>query len=175
MDAFNDYYYLGTITKLHGNNGDVNAYLDVDEPLEYEMLNMVFLNINNAPVPYFIKSIKILNNKAVISFEDIDSVDKASSLIKKEMYLPLSTLPELTGNKFYFHEVTGFKIIDNNFGELGTLKEILDYPNQAVMQILRGEKEILIPVNDDIIKTVDRDNKIINIEAPDGLIDIYLE
>ena len=174
MDAFKEYYYLGTITKTHGNNGDVTAYLDVDEPLEYSMLDMVFLNVNKSPVPFFIKDIKILNNKAVITFEDVDDIEKASSLVKKDMYLPLSTLPELTGNKFYFHEVAGFKIIDETFGELGTLKEILDYPNQAVMQIFHGEKEVLIPVNDDIIKSVDRKNKIITIKAPEGLIDIYL-
>ncbi len=175
MGAFDEYYYLGRITKLHGNNGEVAAYLDVDEPLEYEQLDIVFLNINNSPVPFFIKNIGILNNKAIISFEDIDDTEKASQLIKKEMYLPLSTLPELKGNKFYFHEVEGFKVIDVNFGELGNLKEVLDYPNQAVMQIFYNEKEVLIPVNDDIIINVDRENKTMTVKAPEGLIDIYLE
>ena len=175
MGVFDDYYYLGIITKIHGNNGDVTAYLDVDNPLEYEYLDVVFLNINNSPVPFFISNIRILNNKAVITFEDIDDTEKASKLIKKEMYLPLSTLPELTGNKFYYHEVEGFKVIDEKFGELGVLKEILDYPNQAVMQIFYNDKEVLVPVNDDIILNVDRKNKIITIKAPDGLIDIYLE
>ncbi len=175
MDAFKDYYYLGKIIKIHGNNGDVTAYLDVDEPLEYEMLDMVFLNINKAPVPYFIEKIRIQNNKAVITFEDVDDIEKAAMLVKKEMYLPLSTLPELTGTNFYYHEVEGFDVIDENFGKLGKLKEILDYPNQAVMQIFHDDKEVLIPVNDDIILDVDRENKIMKIKAPEGLIDIYLE
>ena len=175
MGAFDEYYYLGRITKLHGNDGDVAAYLDVDDPLEYEFLDIVFLNVNNSPVPFFINKIRILNNKAIITFEDIDDTEKASQLIKKEMYLPLSTLPKLTGNKFYFHEVEGFKVIDENFGELGILKEVLDYPNQAVMQIFHNDKEVLIPINDDIILNVDRENKTMSIKAPEGLIDIYLE
>jgi 16S rRNA processing protein RimM len=146
----------------------------VDDPSEYEMLDVVFLNINNMPVPYFIKSIKILNNKAILSFEDIDSTEKAEFLLKKEMYLPLSTLPKLTGNKFYYHEVEGFHVKDINFGDLGVLHSILDYPHQAVMQIFHHDKEILIPVNDEIILDVNRKTKTLTIRAPEGLIEIYL-
>jgi 16S rRNA processing protein RimM len=174
MKNIDDYYYLGVITKLHGNNGQVNAFLDVDEPMEYSMLDMVFLNINDTPVPFFIKKINIKNNKAVITFEDIEDNEKASQLIKKEMYLPLSTLPKLTGNNFYYHEIEGYTVIDKNFGKLGLLENILDYPNQAVMQITHKNKEVLVPVNDDIIIDVNREKKTLTIDAPDGLIDIYL-
>jgi 16S rRNA processing protein RimM len=175
MDAFKEYFYLGIITKIHGNNGEVTAYLDVDSPKQYAGLDMIFLSINNSPVPYFIESVKILNNKAIIAFEGIDSIAKASALIKKEMFLPLSVLPPLTGNKFYYHEVEGFTVIDEKHGELGLIKEILDYPNQAVIQVFHKEKEILIPLNDDIIKKVDRNAKTIDVKAPEGLIEIYLE
>lgn len=174
MNPIDNYFYLGIITKIHGNNGEITAFLDVDSPMEYQSINMLFLSINKALIPYFIKNIKILNNKAIIAFEGIDDVEKAGLLVKKEMYLPLSMLPKLTGNKFYYHEVEGFKIIDKEFGEIGFLKEILDYPNQSVMQVFHHAKEVLIPVNDDIITKVDRENKTIYVKAPEGLIEIYL-
>lgn len=174
MDQFKDYFYLGVVNKIHGNNGEITAYLDVDNPQDYLSLDMVFLNINNSPVPYFIKSIKILNSKAIIAFEGVSTIDKASELIKKELYLSLSVLPPLSGNKFYYHEVEDFTVIDEDFGELGTLKEVLDYPNQAVLQVFHKEKEVLIPVNDEIIKKVDRKAKTILIKAPEGLIEMYL-
>ncbi|RLD90038.1 MAG: 16S rRNA processing protein RimM [Bacteroidetes bacterium] len=174
MNPTDDYFYLGRITKVHGNNGEITAYLDVDNPLEYASLDMAFLSINNALIPYFIESIKILNNKAFIAFEGIDDMEKASDLVKTELYLPLTLLPKLTGNKFYYHEVEGFTIVDKQFGEIGTLKEILDYPNQSVMQVFHNDKEVLIPVNDDIITKVDRESKTIFVNAPEGLIGIYL-
>ncbi len=174
MDIFKDYFFLGVINKIHGNNGNVIAYLDVDNPQQYAELDMVFLNINGAPIPHFIENINILNNKAIIAFEGIDSIEKASALVKKELFLPLSVLPPLSGNKFYYHEVAGFNIIDESFGELGILKEVLDYPNQAVLQVFHNDKEILVPINDDIILKVNRNDKTIHIKAPEGLIDIYL-
>lgn len=46
---------------------------------------------------------------------------------------------------------------------------------QPIMAIDFGEKEILIPLIDEVIKQVDRQNKTIHIKAPQGLIDIYLD
>jgi len=174
MDPFEDYYYLGKIIRLHGYEGMVSAYLDTDEPGEYEVLKLVFLKINNVPVPFFIQSISLLNNKALIQFEDVHTLEQAERLVQKEIYLPLSELPELTGKKFYYHEIKGFKVIDEQFGDIGNVKQVLEYPNQPLMQIMNEATEVLIPVSDEIIQKIDRKKKEIYIKAPEGLIDIYL-
>ena len=174
MNNFEDYYFLGKIFKPHGYRGKVNAWLDADDPSEYESLQMVFLNVKGTLVPHFIESIQILNNKAVIRFQDFDNIEKAEQVSNAEMYLPLSDLPELTGNKFYYHEVIGFLVVDKTRGEIGNIRQILDYPNQAVMQVFFNDKEVLIPINPQVILLLDRDKKEIRIDAPDGLIDLYL-
>ena len=89
--------------------------------------------------------------------------------------IPLDRLPKLEGNKFYFHEVIGFNVIDEEKGNIGTIREIYDNMTQPIMAIDFGEKEILIPLIDEVIKQVDRSNKAIHIKAPQGLIDIYLD
>jgi len=43
-----------------------------------------------------------------------------------------------------------------------------------MLQINFGEKEILIPLIDEVIVKVDRKKKEMHIRAPEGLIDIYL-
>jgi 16S rRNA processing protein RimM len=175
MNAFSDYYFLGKITKPHGYEGKVSVYFDTDEPELYSELKIVFININNFPVPYFITYLNINNNKAIVKFKDVDNFDKADFLSKKEMFLPISSLPELTGNNFYYHEIEGFTVVDSVFGTVGKVNEVLDYPNQAVMQIFNGEKEILIPINKHIIVEVNRNKKEIRVQAPEGLIELYLE
>lgn len=175
MNAFTDYYFLGKIIKPHGYDGKVSVYFDSDEPEFYADLKMVFININHAPVPYFISYLNLNNNKAIILFQDVDNYEKAEFLSKKDMFLPLSSLPELTGNKFYYHEIEGFMVIDEKFGKVGKVKEVLDYTNQAVMQIFSEEKEILIPINGHIIVAVNREKKEITVKAPEGLIELYLE
>ena len=174
MSKFEDHYFLGKVYKPNGYKGKVNIYLDVDEPSEYESLKMVFLDKNGMLIPYFINTIHILNNKAVVEFQDVDSIEKAELISNSDLYLPLSELPELTGNQFYFHEVIGFSVIDKTKGELSAVRKIFEYPSQAVMQIFFQEKEILIPINPHVIVQVDREKKEIQIDAPDGLIELYL-
>ncbi len=175
MSDFNDYFYLGKVVKLHGYDGKVSVYLDTDEPQEYASIELVYINIAGNLVPYFINEISLLNNKAIIRFLDVDDNEKADALVNKELYLPISLLPELTGNKFYYHEVKGMMVIDENYGELGPISSVLEYPNQAVLQVFHKGKEVLIPISDEIITNVDRNKNTMTVKAPDGLLDIYLE
>ena len=175
MLNLDDYFFLGKITKPHSFDGRVNIWLDVDVPDEYSSLEMVFVEHDNNLIPYFIESIQILNNKGIVSFQDVDDLEAAEALSQKDLYLPLSVLPKKTGNAFYFHEIIGFVVVDSKKGILGPIKKVLDYPNQALLQVFTEDnKEVLIPLSDEIIKKVDRRKKQISIEAPEGLLEIYL-
>ena len=166
-------YYLGRITKPFGFKGEMVLFLDVDSPDDYASLDSVFVEMKNGLVPYFIKSLRINGNKAVATFEDL-TPDQAASLAGHDMYLPLDLLPELTGNQFYFHEVKGFRVVDDQYGDIGVVESIIEYPAQPLFQIVNGTTEILIPVIDQVIREVDRVNKTIFISAPNGLIDLYM-
>ncbi|GAL79083.1 16S rRNA processing protein RimM [Algibacter lectus] len=95
--------------------------------------------------------------------------------MKSGLYLPLDLLPKLEGDKFYFHEVIGFTVEDVNFGTVGIIKAINDSTTQSLFEIDRDGIEILIPMNDEFINKVDRKNKTIIVDTPEGLIDLYLE
>lgn len=167
-------YYLGRITKPFGVKGQVVLFLDVDSPEEYAELDSVLVEVKESLVPYFFKSFNLNGNKAVVEFEDL-SQEESLALVGRELYLPLDLLPKLTGNQFYFHEVTGFTVIDDTYGDIGTIASIIEYPAQPLFQIMKNDTEILIPVIDPVIKKLDREHKTIFIDAPKGLIELYLE
>jgi 16S rRNA processing protein RimM len=170
-----DFYYLGKILKTYGNKGQLMVQLEVDEPEKYLKLESVYLDVYGERIPFFITAVELKAGKsAVFSFADVFSADEAVEYTGKEMFLPLDTLPALSGKQFYFHEVEGFEVTDTRYGELGRIESVLDLNHQCLFQIRRGEKEILIPVVDEIILELDRENKKLLIEAPEGLIDIYL-
>lgn len=83
-------------------------------------------------------------------------------------------LPKLTGNKFYFHEVIGFEIEDKQKGIFGKIQSINDSTAQPLFEVLNGDVEILVPMIDQFLVKVDRENKKIIMDLPDGLIDMYL-
>ncbi|HPF98198.1 MAG: ribosome maturation factor RimM [Flavobacteriaceae bacterium] len=170
-----DCFYLGKIVKKYSFKGEVLAKLDTDQPELYENMDAIFVELRNNLVPFFIESSQLHKSELLrLKFEDVDSEQDADSLIKCDLYLPLELLPKLEGDKFYFHEIIGFKIHDKNFGHVGIIKSINDSTAQALFEIDREGTEILIPMNDEFILKVDKKNKTIFVETPEGLIDLYL-
>ncbi len=170
-----DYFYLGKITKPFGYKGELFIYLDTDEPKKYENLDAVFIQLDDELLPFIIEQFGFRDEQtAVVKFKDVD-FEKSKELIGAELYLPLSMLPPLTDNKFYYHEVIGFQVIDQVKGEIGFCTDFIDISKQPIMQIDYHGQEILIPAIDEFFDRIDRENKIIYITAPDGLIDVYIE
>ena len=122
MDV-NDCFQLGKITKPFGYKGEVVFFLDVDDPTDYAELDSVFVEIGGKLLPYFIEEINIKGNKAVVRFEDV-TAEESGKLVGKNLFLPLSVLPKLTGKKFYFHEIINFAVVDAKKG-LSDFKSIL--------------------------------------------------
>jgi 16S rRNA processing protein RimM len=169
-----DCFYFGKVIKTHGINGGISIRIDADQPEVYKQLAMIFIEINRKLIPFFIKNLNINSNKAYVKLQDVDTIEQALELAGNEIFLPLTLLPKLSGNRFYFHEIPGFKVIDESFGLIGTIETVLEYPNQAVFQIFNRNKEVLIPIHDEVILKVDRRSKTIHIKAPEGLIALYL-
>lgn len=168
-------FYLGKIVKKYSFKGELLAKLDTDEPDLYENLDAIFIDLKGNLVPFFIEASQLhKSNLLRLKFEDVDTEADADALMKSELYLPLDLLPKLEGNKFYFHEVIGFTMKDETFGEVGKITAINDSTAQALFEVDRNGIEILIPMNDEFITKVDRAHKTITVNTPEGLIDLYL-
>lgn len=172
-----DCYHLGHISKLHGFKGEVSLFLDVTDASIYKKLEMVYVDLNGNLTPFIFEKIQLApKNFAYAKFEGIDSEDDAAFLLRKQLYLPVSTLPKLKGTEFYDHEVVGFKVFDQSFGEIGEMEQVVDLPINPLFQVRHTSgKEILIPLRKEFIIKLDRENKELHLDVPEGLIALYLE
>ena len=170
-----DCFYLGKIAKKFSFKGEVLLYLDTDEPELYENMESVFVEFNKNLVPFFIENSSLHKNDFLrVQFEDVDSEEEADSILNCDVYLPLSMLPKLSGNKFYFHEVIGFEIEDKRLGIFGKIVSINDSSAQPLFEVINGNVEILIPMIDKFLVKIDRENKKVIMDLPEGLVEMYL-
>lgn len=169
-------YQLGYVIRKHGLKGEVYIFLDVDDPRYYEELESVFVAVdrNETLVPFFIEQISILEDKALVKFEGVDSAGEAEHLVSCEIYLPLEFLPPLADDQFYFHEIVGFRLIDEKEGELGIVDSVYTSHNQNLISLYYKNTEVLVPIHDEIIKSVDKPGRKLVVSLPEGLLDIYL-
>jgi 16S rRNA processing protein RimM len=170
-----DCFYLGKIVRKHSFKGEVVIKLDTDEPELYQEMESVYVDFGNNLVPFFIeKSSLHKGNQLRVRFEDVNSEADADAILKSDIYLPLTLLPKLSGDQFYFHEIIGFKVVDRNFGVVGIIVKINETAAQPLFEIDREGTVILIPMVDEFIKKVDRENKKIEVQTPEGLIELYV-
>ena len=170
-----DCFYLGKIVRKHSFKGEVVIKLDTDEPELYENMESVFVLHGTNLIPFFIeKSLLQKGNQLRTKFEGVDTERDADGILKSGIYLPLTLLPKLTGDQFYYHEIIDFKMVDINYGEVGMITGINESTAQPLFEVNKNGVEIFIPMIDDFIKKIDRKNKSVVVETPEGLIDLYL-
>ncbi len=168
-------FYLGKVAKKFSFKGELLVYLDTDEPELYEDMESVFVEFNNNLVPFFIEQSSLHKNDFLrVKFEDVNTEAEAEDLLNCPIYLPLTMLPKLVGNKFYFHEVIGFDVEDKRLGVVGQIVSINDSTAQPLFEVLKGDVEILIPMIDLFLVKIDRDNRKVVMDLPEGLIEMYL-
>jgi 16S rRNA processing protein RimM len=138
-------------------------------------MESVFVEFNKNLVPFFIENSNLHKNDFLrVRFEDVKNEEEADELLGCAVYLPLKMLPKLTGNKFYFHEVIGFEVEDKRLGVVGVIQSVNDTTAQPLFEVLNGEVEILIPMIDHFLVKIDRENKKVVMDLPEGLIEMYL-
>ena len=169
-----DTYFLGKITRTHGLKGNVVLKLDTDQPEMYNELQGVFIEINGLLVPFFIEIQQwTKDNSKIISFKN-STPQMVEQIVNRNVYLPLSTLPQLTGNQFYYHEVIGFSVVQENGAVCGKITAINDQTAQHYFILDLEGREVIIPIFKDWMISVNRENKSIMMQLPEGLMDVFL-
>lgn len=170
-----DCFYLGKIAKKFSFKGEVLLYLDTDQPELYENMESVFVDLGKNLVPFFIETAQLHKGDFLrVKFEDVDSEAEADEILGSEVYLPLSALPPLEGNQFYYHEIIGFAVEDQRLGPIGEIVGVNDTTAQPLFEIEWNTRQILVPMIDDFIIEVNRAQKKIVLNTPEGLVDLYL-
>lgn len=168
-----DCYLLGKITRKHGLAGNVVLKLDTDQPQFYNKLEGIFVEINGILVPFFIEKQQwSKEDTKIISFKN-STESMVEQTINKNVYLPLSTLPELKGKSFYYHEVIGFSIIDQEGADYGIVEYVNDQTKQHYFVSQLNGKEVVVPIIKDWILEVNRESKFIKMQLPEGLLDVF--
>lgn len=163
-------FKIGFIQRTHGLKGELTVVME--EELPEAGFDAVFVDQDNRLIPFFIRTISRQGTKALMRFEDVDTIEHAKPLIGKSLYLPKSLRPRLGRGEFYDDEIVGFTVTERTLGDLGTVREMVDAGPNKLMSIDYNQKEVLIPVNGPFIKSINKTKKTIAVELPDGFVDL---
>jgi 16S rRNA processing protein RimM len=170
--AYKSDILLGRITKTSGYEGAVMVRLEkrfIDNIPEMES---VFLEVEGRLVPFFI-SFSEYNGADILKlmFEGYESAEKVSEFTGCNVYLTLNNSEtELSDDISY---LIGYKVIVRDKIVVGIIKELMSNSGQWLLKIDSPQKkEILIPLHEDFIVSIDQNKKIIEMDIPEGLSEI---
>lgn len=160
-------YRAGKLNKTHGVNGELNCTINTDaiEDAEYIVLNM-----DGIFVPFFISNLRVKSqNSVLLTLEGVDDESEARNLVGKDLYLPnsLKTDEEIVSYNYFI----GF-IINNNDTEIGEIAYVDEQTINTLFGVKTDNDEVLLPVVEDFIVSVDNVNRILYTNYPEELVNL---
>ncbi len=168
-----NYFKIGRLAASIGLEGEIILEHNLGNRSDLKGVQAIFISSNDDKMlPYFLASTKASKpNEVIIKLEDIDTKEKARRLTPKDVWLL-----EKDFNQHRSQEspiaLLGFHII-NKGEDLGEIIEVFDMPHQTLCTIIIKEKEVMIPVHPDNTIRLDKKEKTIEVDVPDGLLEIY--
>jgi len=164
---------IGRITKRWGFQDEVLISLREGAALPKKKSEPVYVMIDGRPVPFFVKNMQPQGKKgAIVAFYDMSDF-LLQSILQCEVFVS-EKQPETTPATNPQDALAGYSVHDQAQGFIGTVSHLMDREIQPVLVILFENQEILIPFTPEIIRKTDHKKRIMLINAPDGLIDLYL-
>lgn len=159
---------IGYFSKTHGIKGQL--ILKTERDFDPEAVKAVFIESSTGKAPYFISEIKETNTGIIVGLEEVVAVEKAKLLLGKKVFIDATLVEEEEVSDWM-----GYEVIDKHHGSLGTISGSSDNGQQELINVLYKGKEIILPLVDDFIESVDEEAKKLYFNAPEGLIDLYLD
>ncbi len=172
-----DYVAIGYTQKAHGVQGEIKIEVKPEFLEDFFRGTLFFIEIADKKIPYFIEKIRG-KEQLIVKLEDINTREKAKVISSKAIYLRQSDLLEEEEKEFEVAETSvygayvGFELKDKELGLIGTIEEVVEYPQQELAVVNYLEKERLIPLNEQFITSIDVKEKVIHLELPEGLLAI---
>ena len=171
-----NYILIGNTRKSYGIKGEMKVRINETYLEDIFNLKVVFLKISGKNIPYFIDYVRV-GNALIIKFEDINSPEETVAIASKAIYAREGDLiPEeerqFEVEQLEFEKYTGYTILDTKKHSIGLIKAVVEYPQQEMAIVDHKGREILIPMNHELIQSIDEVNKELIFELPEGLLDL---
>lgn len=168
-----DLKVLGTVIRSHGLKGSIKINIHTAGLLPIERDEPVFILLQGGPVPFFVEECSASSHDTwTMKIADVDTLNLAERLVGKQLFIETSKLVGVIVDEA--DELVGYSVTDAEKGPIGVVTGVMETAQHPILEIDNNGTQILVPWVDAIVKAIDDERRNIMIEAPDGLIDLYM-
>jgi 16S rRNA processing protein RimM len=162
-----EFLAVGKLIRPHGIKGDMVMNLMTDFPERLRPGRTVYIG-EKEHQPFHITNIRPHDKTLIVKFKELDNRELAADYRGKIVYVRTETVPRLPAGEYYFHQLLGLTIVDEEGQVLGTLKNILETKANDVYIVETPDgSELLLPaVEEEVILGVDLERREIRVRPP---------
>lgn len=176
--AENPYINIGRTGKAHGIAGEMKLHIEERFLEDFLKNERIFIDIKGTKIPYFVANVRGKGDM-ILQLEEVENRDVALQLQSREVFLREKDLLLEEEREFEvaeeetleYEHLTGFLIVDQTLGEIGAITEVLEMPQQEMAFLNYKNREVLVPLNAQLIVEIDAKNKKVMMDLPEGLLE----
>jgi 16S rRNA processing protein RimM len=165
-----EFVAIARIARPRGVRGELVAEVLTDFPERFEGLEKVTAVLGEERRDLKIENAWFQNERIVLKFSGVDSIDAAEKLRGAEICVPESAAVDLDEGEFFDWQLEGCEAVTLGGERLGTVKELMRTGGTEIL-VVEGDREYLIPFAESICTEVDIENKRIVVDPPEGLLE----
>lgn len=164
---------IGKVVASFGLSGQIIIVHNLGKKSNFLKVKTLFIEqVKNNFIPYFVTNDKAKSTEEnIITLDNINTVEATRSLLNKNIWLLQEDFDRMVAKKSAI-ALLHFIVFDNN-KELGKVEEVIEQPHQILLTVIINNKEAYIPVHEDNVIKIDYNKRTINLDLPEGLLDIY--
>ncbi len=188
-----DWVQVARIIRPRGNKGEVLAELFTDFPARLSSRLQIFLRqAQNEPRAIGLQNFWVDRNHpehGIFHFEGCSSIDAAEKFRGFEVLIPIADRVKLPAGKYFVSDLIGCSVFENPAAEsklsspacaieeaprlLGTVRDVF-FPGEGtagtpLLQVQTATGELLVPLAEDICRSIDVAARRIDVTLPEGL------
>ena len=173
---------IAQVLKSNGTDGELVLGFREIAPEDINLQEPVFIIFDGLPVPFYIESFtKRGNTKALVRLTDIRSMEDVEEIAGKAVYIEDDQAPEMSLEEDGFAALVGWVVLtpespdqvgddDMTLIEVGEITEFFDIPNNPCIEVETENGEVMIPLHEDLILSIDPEYQEIIMQIPAGLL-----
>lgn len=167
-----DMLRIGVVTTTHGIHGEVKVFPTTDDVKRFKKTDEVILITKQGNLTLHVESAKFFKNIVIVKFKEYNDINEVEGFRKCDLMVTRENALPLKEGQFYFCDVIGATVVDEDGAEIGTIKDVIETGANNVFSIETQEgKEVLFPVIPQCIKKVDVEAGIVTAHIMKGLLD----